>query len=127
MVEITVANVEQYRGNLTLKPGDLGVNVNAIFDLDNCFEWQMVMIEQVISIKNQLEDPFFKSGEKPDPRHTAFQRMLDAASNLISKRAPLQTMRRETDGKLLVVDGNATVQVLMLVGWEEVPVQIKNR
>jgi len=123
--QITVENVEQYRGGLTIRVGDLAFPLWTVFDqaaFGQLAVKEIVPLSQIVSTKNQLKDPKFLSGLKQDPRQTAFERMSEAGRGTIAPRAAIRAARC---GDLFTVrDGNATVQVLMLVGWTEVPVEI---
>jgi len=121
---ITKDNIEKYRGDITINYGDLPYGMWQVFEqasFDANEKCQIAPIDNIVSTKNQLLDLKFLSGEKDDPRQTAFNRMLDAANGLIEKRGPVE-VNIQDDGKLCVVDGNATVQVLMLAGWKQIPV-----
>lgn len=125
MIEITSKNIESFRGALDLKHGDLPYDIWMVFDKDTSIatETCMATVEKLISTKNQLLDPKFVRGEKKDPRQTAFDFMLGAALGRNTRRAPLKATKKE-GGFFLILDGNATAQVLMLVGWTEAPIQI---
>jgi hypothetical protein len=97
-----------------------------VFDrsaFDSCASAITVPIERIVSTKDQLMDPKFIAGQKDDPRLTAFRCMTAAAKGETKRRDPITTIRA-TDGTFLVLDGNATVQVLMLVGWDQAPIQL---
>ena len=127
MVQITVDNIEQFRGELTVAQGDLAFDVWQVFDRTyfeanpNCM---MVALSKLISTKDQLQDPQFRTGNKRDPRATAYLRMLDAAAGRISPRRPI-TAVADQGGGLRIIDGNATAQLLMLARWAEVPVEVR--
>lgn len=123
---ITTENIETFRGGLSLKHGDLSCEIWEIFDrnaFDTGHDAHIVSVHKLVSTKNQLLDQKFLSGEKPDPRQTAFTLMKNAALGLNSKRKPLSVCR-DMNGAYEVIDGNATAQVLMFVGWNEVPVEV---
>jgi len=128
MVRITVGNIEEFRGEVTVAQGDLAFDVWQVFDrmyfegTPNCM---MVELSRLISTKDQLQDPQFRGGKKRDPRETAYLRMLDAAVGRIAPRPPI-TVIAEQDGRLRIIDGNATAQVLMLAGWAQVPVEVRH-
>jgi hypothetical protein len=63
------------------------------------------------------------AGLKPDPRAVALRHMRDASSGKIPRRSPI-IVKDGGDGLYYVIDGNATVQVLMLAKWEYVVVQL---
>ena len=90
---------------------------------DSCKTGKIVPIEKIVSTKNQLLDPKFIAGQKADPRQTAFKWMTAAAKGETKRREPI-TATSGSDGAFLVDDGNATIQVLMFVGWAEAPVEI---
>jgi hypothetical protein len=126
---ITFENIEKYRGGLSIKPGDLAEDIWSVFArsaFDGLANAKIVPIHQIISTKNELDDPLFLNGKKPDPRQTAFERMREAAYGLIARRQPI-LVEENKDGNFTIVDGNATVQVLMLLGWKEVAVQIRKQ
>ncbi|HEU5069211.1 MAG TPA: hypothetical protein VFV96_02230 [Verrucomicrobiae bacterium] len=125
-VRITTQNIEQYRGKLGFRLGDLPFEMWQVFDrsaYDACGTGMIVPIEKIVSTKNQLLDPKFIAGQKGDPRHTAFKWMTAAAKGQTKRRDPI-TATSARDGTFLVNDGNATIQVLMFVGWPEAPVAI---
>jgi len=67
------------------------------------------------------------SPTKPMPQHApsvarARLRMEEAASGERPRRAPLRV--RAENGRLLIVDGNATYGVAQMAGWPDVPVSI---
>lgn len=126
MIRITTQNIEDYRGALTVQPGDFAVDIWSVFDrnaFEACSNSHVVGIEHIVSTKNQLEDPKFLSGMKGDPRKTALDRMRDAAAGKLERRAPI-AVEEQNDGTYEVLDGNATAQILMLAGWKEVAVTI---
>lgn len=126
MVEITIKNIRDFQGDLNLRDGDLPFGMWDVFDR-HAFESSrsaiIVMIDDIVSTKNQLEDPKFVAGLKPDPRQNAFDKMKSAARGELAKRGPVLA-KRCLDGKYRLTDGNATSQVLMMVGWRELPVEI---
>ncbi len=123
---ITAANIEDFRGAIAFGPGDLPFDLWEIFD-ERIFravgDGRVVQLENIVSTRNQLADPRFLAGEKPDPRQTAFDRMVSAGKGLIDRRAPLKAQFCD-DGMFYVEDGNATVQVLMFVGWAAAAVEV---
>ena len=124
---ITTRNIESYRGTLTIRVGDLAGDIWSVFDrsiFHSIVDARIVPLDQIISIKNQLEDTKFVNGQKPDPRQSALERMREAASGICSGREPL-TVEANSNGTYTILDGNATAQVLMLAGWKEVAVQLK--
>ena len=123
---ITTQNIENFRGALSLKPGDLPYGMWKVFDraaYDAAKNARIVTVQSLVSTKNQLLDPKFVNGDKADPRQTAFNFMNSAALGLNDRRPPLKVYISDTDS-FQILDGNATAQVLMLVGWSEVPVEI---
>jgi hypothetical protein len=123
-VEITTGNIDLYRGGLTISPNDLHYEIWDVFDHHaflNTPHAQVVALHHIVSVKNQLEDPKFLAGLKPDPRSVAMTRMRAAAEGRIPRRVPI-SVRKADDTRLIVIDGNATAQVLMLAGWKDVPV-----
>jgi len=123
---ITAANIEDFRGTIAFGPGDLPFDLWEIFD-ERTFraagDGRIVPLENIVSTKNPLADPRFLAGEKPDPRQTAFDRMVSAGKGLIDRRPPLKAQLSD-DGMFYIEDGNATVQVLMLVGWAAAAVEV---
>jgi len=123
---IKIENIEAFRGGLTLKSGDLPFGVWDVFDraaFDLSKNALVVTVQSLVSNRNQLLDPKFLRGEKPDPRQTAFNFMKAAALGQSAKRPPLKVwLAGENTHR--IEDGNATAQVLMLVGWNDVPVEI---
>jgi len=123
---ITIENIEDFRGALSIRSGDLPEDVWSIFDrtlFEGASNAKIVAIEKLISTKNELQDPSFQGGEKQDPRQTAYERMCSARAGKLSRRAPLM-VRDDLNGTFIVLDGNATVQVLMLAGWKQIPVVV---
>jgi hypothetical protein len=123
---ITTGNIERFRGELTLKPGDLPYEIWDVFDraaFDAAENAYVVQVQCLVSTKNQLLDPRFQQGEKTDPRQTAFNLMSSAAMGHRARRPPLKVLPIR-EHSYQIKDGNATAQVLMLVGWSEVPVEI---
>lgn len=126
MTAITTENIESFRGSLLLKPGELPFKMWDVFDRE-AFEQSksgsIVPLNTLVSTKNELADPKFLKGLKQDPRLTAFQFSTSAAQGNNKKREPL-TVKDPVNGKYEIVDGNATAQMLMFVGWSEVPIII---
>lgn len=126
--EITLANVEEFRGGLKLKTGDLPYDIWQVFDrekFDANPAARLVDIACLVSTKNELLDPKFMRGEKADPRQNAFHFMTAAAAGTNPRRAPLRVVAGG-NARFWIIDGNATAQVLMFVGWQKVPVQIED-
>jgi hypothetical protein len=123
---ITTENIECYRGALTLRSGDLPFDIWKVFEraaFDVTENARVVAVQSLVSTKNQLLDPDFVNGIKADPRQTAFKSMTSAALGFNERRLPLKVFKADLNS-FQIVDGNATAQVLMLVGWKEVPVEI---
>ena len=124
-VEITPDNIQQFAGSLRLTAADVP-DTWTIFDraqFDALGDRGMLLpLAKVASTKDELTDPKFLAGQKPDPRATVLARFADAAAGTLAKRAPITVEPR--DGRYYVKDGNATVQVLMLAGRRLVPAQI---
>ena len=128
-IQITKKNIEEFRADLKIRDGDLPFGIWDVFDHDSFESSQtsnIVTIERMVSIKDERFDPDYVSGAKPDPRQTAFEKMKKAAGGLLTRRGPIQARKNE-DGLLFVIDGNARVQVLMLVGWQELPVEVVDK
>lgn len=117
---ITSANIEQWR---------FGVNTDALAKyrnrisllFDQPANTKVVPLSKLVSTKNELSDRAFLAGMKDDPRQNAVDHMLAAAKGSEGRRAPL-SVAANPDGTYTIIDGNATVQALMLAGWTEVPV-----
>ena len=104
------------------------MDIWAIFDrsaFDGRSNGLIVPLDRIVSTKNELLDQKFLAGEKLDPRQTAFNHMTLAAKSHGPKRVPL-SVHKKTDEIFTILDGNATAQVLMLTGWNEVPVLVEN-
>lgn len=127
MPRITLDTITQYRATLTISPTDLKCGMWDIFDQDAFAKTgsvaKIVPLKLIVSTKDQRIDPKFLAGQKGDPRQVAFGHMQHAAANKGTKRAPV-LVSHHTDGLYYVIDGNATVQVLMMLEWSEVPVCI---
>ena len=127
-IAITTSNVGDFKGDLALGAGDLPFDIWRVFSQpagSQIAPVRIVPVSQLVSGKNQLLDERFLAGLKLDPRQTAFERMVRAGRGDIPGREPLRVKKR-SDGRLDVTDGNATAQVLMLVGWSEVPVVLSD-
>jgi hypothetical protein len=125
-VAITTQNIEDFRGALTIQPGDLPYGPWDIFDraaFEQAPHPALLALDTLVSTKNQLLDPKFVAGQKADPRQNALARMTDAARGTLAKRPPI-TVRLGDAGTYRIEDGNATVQALMLAGWTHVPAQV---
>lgn len=123
---ITVENIEDFRADLKFQKEDLRDRIWSVFDkaqYDASVSRELVMVKNLISTKNQLQDEKFLRGEKADPRLTAFNFMVKAAIGKATKRAPLIVKKLPSES-YLIIDGNATAQVLMLVGWKYAPAQL---
>jgi hypothetical protein len=123
---ITVSNVESFRGSLTFRIGDLPYDMWSVFshsEFCNQPNTAILPVNKLISRKNELRDPDFLLGIKRDPRQTAFDRMRTAALHGLPGRGPLQVVPINSMW-FEILDGNATAQVLMLVGWMNAPAQI---
>jgi putative GTP pyrophosphokinase len=130
MPRITVANIDQYRGTLTIGPDDLKCDMWDIFD-KTVFDKKtavakIVLLKEVVSTKDERTDRKFLAGMKADPRQVALGHMQNAAANKGARREPI-TVAEHSEGLFYVIDGNATVQVLMLAKWTEVPVCVVNQ
>jgi len=124
---ITVDTIESFRDDLSIHAGDLPFDMWEIFDkaaFVTSPNSQIISLAKLVSTKDQRQDPAFLAGQKPDPRLTAFDRMVAAGKGFMARRAPLTVIERG-DGTYHVLDGNATAQVLMLVGWKQVPVLLE--
>lgn len=129
MPRITVANIDDYRGGLTDPPSHLKCNIWDVFDksaFDTADASKVVPLQSVVSTKDQRVDRKFLAGKKANPRQVALVCMQDAAAKQRDGRDPISVVEH-SDGLFYVVNGNATVQVLMLAGWTEVPVNVVRR
>lgn len=126
MPRITSSNIDRYRGALIIGPTDLKCDVWDVFDKES-FEKaagaRLVSLRTIVSTKDQRTDRKYLAGAKDDPRRVALGRMQMAAAKQCARRDPI-TVTEHSDGLLYVIDGNATVQVLMLAEWEQVPVLV---
>ena len=88
---------------------------------------RLVRVNELISRKDQREDPKFMAGKKQFPLANAYRFMLGAEQRREGsmRRAPIE-VSRNADGTYEVLDGNATAQVLMLAGWRYVPTSVKS-
>lgn len=123
LVKITTGNIGSFRGCLTIQTNDMPDDIWSVFEkavFDNSKNAQLIPVSQTVSTKNQLDDEAFKKGLKADPRQTAYDRMCEAAKGKLPRREPI-TVRLNADMTFDVVDGNATIQVLMFLGWQNVP------
>lgn len=125
MVSITTDNIEDFRGVLGIRPGNLPFDMWRVFDrsaFESLGNSLIVPVAKLVSTKNQLLDTRFVTSQKRDPRQIAFERMVAAANGLIERRAPIKAIPKP-DGRFHIEDGNATAQVLMLAGWKEAPIE----
>lgn len=67
--------------------------------------------------------PSTPPSEQPAAVETARMRMLEAAAGTRSRRSPIE-VREDSDGRFVIVDGNATFAVAQQDGWETVPARI---
>lgn len=126
MPRITFGTIDRYRGALTIDSSSLTCGMWDIFDKQSCDAApgaKIVPLTSIISTKDQRTDRKFLAGLKADPRQVAFDRMREAATKQGSRRGPI-TVVEHSDGMFYVIDGNATVQVLMLAAWKDVPVSV---
>jgi hypothetical protein len=123
---LNLANKHEWATGLDLPVGDFRYDMWDVFDrqvFDAGVGMSVVPIESIDCLKDYSREPAVQAGLKLDPRLTAFERMVAAANGRIQKRRPIE-VSPSSDGRLLVLDGNATVQVLMLAGWKSVPVEL---
>lgn len=124
-VAITTKNIEEFRGDLTFRNGDLAATVWQLFDriaFERSGTGLLVPIGKIVSTKDELRE-YVEKKKEADPRQKAFDKMVEASKGG-KPRKPVTGVARE-DGFVYVEDGNATVQVLMLSGWGgDVPVEI---
>jgi hypothetical protein len=126
VTRITSETVEDFRGALDIRRGDLPFDVWQVFDrkaYEACSTKRIVPVAKLVSVKDERENREFAAGEKPDPRQRAFDHMTAAGRGVIDRRAPLRVVEKP-DGTFHVLDGNATAQVLMLAGWQSAPVEL---
>ncbi len=123
-VEITTDTIAQHAGGLSLPvavPDTWTIFDRAAFDALGD-RGMLLPLAKVVSTKDELADPKFLAGLKPDPRATVLARFADVAAGKLQPREPITVEAR--DGRYYVKDGNATVQALMLAGQTHVPAQI---
>ncbi len=120
---ITYKNIEDFRGDLTFQSSDFSFGIWDIFDYQiyqTKGNTKLVSLNKIISTKNQLLDEKFLSGFKKDPRQKAFEFMKKAALGEMEKREPIKVTK-----DFYIIDGNATVQVLMLLSWKDnIPIEV---
>lgn len=134
-VAITAANVRAYAGEADVTPlqGKSPQELAAAFKIPPGFFQQssaaLVPLHKLVVPKDERKDPAYQAGLKADPRTTAAKIMGES----IAKAGDPSRERREPikvsdngDGTYTVVDGNATVQALMLAGAKgfNLPVQV---
>jgi len=123
LFKITVNNIEDFRGDLIFKRGDIKFNTWDIFDINkfnNINNTTVIDLNKLISNKNELMDENYLNNVKKDPREKAFNLMIKASLGEIDKREPIKITK-----DFYIVDGNATVQTLMLLSWtNKIPVEI---
>lgn len=126
MIRITIETVEDFRGGLEIRRGDLPFDIWQVFDrkaYEACSTKRIVPVGKLVSVKDERKSREFAAVERPDPRQRAFDHMTAAARGLTDRRAPLRVVEK-ADGTFHVLDGNATAQVLMLAGWQGAPVEL---
>lgn len=126
MPRITVNNIDGYRGAVVIGPSDLQCDMWDVFDkklFEGAAQTAIVELKDIVSTKDQRADQKFLAGMKADPRETALAHMRKAATEKRGGREPIK-VSKHSDGLYYVIDGNATVQVLMMAGWSRVPVSI---
>jgi putative GTP pyrophosphokinase len=127
MPRITVDNIDNYRGAMTTGPNDLKCDMWDIFDkvsFDKGAAYtKIVPLKSIVSTKDERTDPKFLAGAKADPRQVALGHMQAAAAKTGGRRDPLK-VAQHGDGLYYIIDGNATVQVLMMAKWTEAPICI---
>lgn len=86
---------------------------------------RLVNVKDLVSTKDERDDPRVLSGEKADPRATAAKFMAQSARGEAPTRAPIAvTPHEDGSGRLRVLDGNATTQVAQMAGWEHMPATV---
>lgn len=92
---------------------------------DACKDSKIVPLSKLVHTKIHVPDPEVAAGKKPHPVHKAYSYFLRAAAKdpLVSPRQPI-TVTANFDGTYTIVDGYATVQAAIFVGWKFVPVNV---
>ena len=127
---ITAQNVKEFTGTLAVSPNALPESgMWNVFDrtkFDAAEGAEVVPVSQLISRKDERQDPKYKAGTKGFPVANAYKFMLQSQQGRSEKggREPL-TVTRNADGTFEILDGNSTAQVLMLAGWKSVPVSVQ--
>lgn len=90
-----------------------------------CENSKIVPLAKLVHTKIHVPDPEVTAGRKPHPVQKAYSYFLRAAVKdpLVSPRKPI-TVTDCADGKYAIVDGYATVQAAIFVGWKFVPVNV---
>ena len=77
---------------------------------------RVVQIDQLVSTKDEMQS------KKPlDSRVVAARFMVKSIVENGPAREPL-TVEKQTGGKYLILDGNATMQAAKLAGWTKLPI-----
>jgi SPP1 gp7 family putative phage head morphogenesis protein len=119
---ITTANIEKFRGKVNSDDLASVANRSALAFTDAPGA-KMVPLSDLVSTKNELDDPAFRDGIKPDPRIVASNYMYRTITKGGTARAPLEVYENKA-GTYTIIDGNATAQAAMLAGWKKVPVVV---
>lgn len=84
---------------------------------------KIVSLSKLVYTKNPLPNPDVVTGKKPHPVQKAYSYFLRAVAKdpLVSPRKPVM-VTANADGTYTIVDGYATVQAAIFVGWKFVPV-----
>ena len=92
---------------------------------DESSKAKIIPISQIVQSRVHAADPDVITGEKMHPVKKAYSYFLilsgEAKDPLVMPRKPI-TVIMNPDGTFNVVDGSATVQAAIFVGWKSVPV-----
>ena len=77
---------------------------------------RVVQIDQLVSTKDEM-----RSKKPLDSRVVAARFMVKSIVENGPAREPL-TVEKQTGGKYLILDGNATMQAAKLAGWTKLPI-----
>lgn len=86
---------------------------------------KIVPLSKLVQTKIHVRDPEVAAGKKPHPVQKAYSYFLRTVAKdpLVSPREPI-TVTSNDDGTYAIIDGYATVQAAIFVGWKFVPVNI---
>ncbi len=91
---------------------------------------KLVLVSKLIQAKVHAPDPDVLNGNKPHPVFKAYSYFLILSGRyknpLVMPRKPI-TVAANPDGTYNIVDGSATVQAAIFVGWKYVPVIVMDK